>query len=75
MMVKWPVSVVVTANRIILTDPYVAARQASFQCEDGVWYFENLDAVNRVLLNNEIMPTQRVSLQSGDRLVLGRTEI
>ncbi len=63
------------ANRIILTDPYVAADQARFQYEDGVWYFENLDSLNRVLLNNEVLPTRRVSLQSGDRLVLGRTEI
>jgi len=62
-------------NRVILTDPYVAPNQAAFQYEGGVWYFENLDNINRVLLNNEVLPAQRVSLQSGDRLVLGRTEI
>jgi len=62
-------------NGIILTDPYVAPAQASFRCEDGIWYFQNLDNTNRVLLNNEILSTQKISLQSGDRLVLGRTEI
>ncbi len=62
-------------NQVILTDPYVAPEQAVFQCEDGVWYFENLDVINPALLNNEILPSQRVGLQSGDRLVLGRTEI
>ncbi|MCP4769619.1 MAG: FHA domain-containing protein [Gammaproteobacteria bacterium] len=62
-------------NRIVLTDPYIAPDQASFQCEDGCWYFENHDNTNRVLLNNEVLSVQKVSLQSGDRLVLGRTEI
>jgi hypothetical protein len=62
-------------NHVILTDPYIAPDQASFQCEGGVWYFQNLDNTNRVLLNNEILPAQRVKLQTGDRLVLGRTEI
>ncbi|MCP3688713.1 MAG: FHA domain-containing protein [Gammaproteobacteria bacterium] len=62
-------------NRVILNDPFVAPNQASFQYVDGVWYFENLDQLNRVLLNNEYLDSQRVSLQSGDRLVLGRTEI
>lgn len=62
-------------NTVTLTDPYVAPDQATFQCEDGVWYFQNLDNTNRVLLNNEILPAQRVKLQTGDRLVLGRTEI
>ena len=56
-------------NTITLTDPYVAPDQATFQCEDGVWYFQNLDNTNRVLLNNEILPAQRVKLQTGDRLV------
>ncbi len=62
-------------NYVTLTDPYVAPDQATFQCEAGVWYFQNLDNTNRVLLNNEILPAQRVKLQTGDRLVLGRTEI
>ena len=62
-------------NHVTLTDPYVAPEQAIFQCEGGVWYFQNLDNTNRVLLNNEILPAQRIKLQTGDRLVLGRTEI
>lgn len=62
-------------NYVILADPYVAPDQATFQCEGGVWYFQNLDNTNRILLNDEILPAQRVKLQTGDRLMLGRTEI
>ncbi len=62
-------------NDIVLTDPYVAPAQASFKIEDGCWIFENHDDTNRVMLNNEDLPTPKVSLKSGDRLRLGRTEI
>jgi hypothetical protein len=62
-------------NQVTLADPYVAPEQAVFQCEGGVWYFQNLDNTNRILLNNEILPAPRVKLKTGDRLVLGRTEI
>lgn len=62
-------------NDIVLTDPYVAPAQASFRCEDGRWFFENHDDTNPVLLNNDDLPAQKVSLESGDRLQLGRTEV
>ncbi len=62
-------------NRVVLTDPYIAANQAAFVCADGRWFFENHDDTNRVLLNKEVLAAPRVELQSGDRLVLGRTEI
>jgi len=62
-------------NQIVLADPYVAPGQGCFLCDEGCWFFENHDDTNRVLLNNEILQSERVSLKSGDRLVLGRTEI
>jgi len=62
-------------NQVVLTDPYVAAEPASFDYEDGRWYFVNLDETNRVLRNGASLPAQRVALQAGDRLTVGRTEI
>lgn len=62
-------------NLVVLTDPYVAPEQGSFQFEDGQWFFVNNDDTNRVLLNGEGLSAQKVGLHPGDCLMLGRTEI
>ena len=61
-------------NDVVLSDPYVAARQALVEAVDGRWMLKVLDHTNPVLINGELVDDSAI-LHSGDKLTLGRTRL
>lgn len=62
-------------NDVVLYDPYVAPEQLKLIKQDGQWTIKILDETNPVLLNGYPIEEDDVVLNSGDKLVVGRTHI
>ncbi len=63
------------ANDLVLTDPYVAPEQIRCEKHHDRWLLSILDRTNPVLLNGTPVLDDTVAVRSGDRLMVGRTEL
>lgn len=62
-------------NDIILSDPHVSAQHLSIDYDGENWWVEDLGSKNSFLINAKQQAGRKTSLQSGDVLKAGLTEI
>lgn len=63
------------SNDLVLTDPYVAPRQLLLERSETGWRVSVLERSNEVLLNGQPLLADSATVDSGDRLTVGRTEL
>lgn len=62
-------------NDVILSDPYIAPDQVQLEREGEQWQLLVLDRTNPIVLNGEAVTADKVPVNSGDIITLGRTRI
>jgi len=63
------------SNDIILADPHVAPDQVKFRYVDDVWVMDVVDETNPVLINGSPVSGDNIRIHSGDKIILGRTNL
>lgn len=68
------------SNDIVLTDPYVAPQQLRIyrlgvDANEVGWYINVLDVTNPVLVNGEPLEAPTATVQPGDTITVGRTQM
>ncbi len=62
-------------NNIVLTDPAISRRHASFEVRDGRFYVRDLGSLNGILVNGRKIGNDEVELSDGDEIAIGRSVI
>ncbi|KGK01095.1 FHA domain-containing protein [Thalassotalea sp. ND16A] len=62
-------------NDIILSDPHVCPEHLSLQCEDGIWFVDDLESLNGSILADKQSITRRHTIESGDIIQLGKSQL
>ncbi len=61
------------SNDLVLTDHYVAAEQLRLRESNMEWFLDILDTTNPVLVNGQPVKNSQIKIQSGDKVMIGRT--
>ena len=63
------------SNDIILSDPHVCAQHLSINCEDGIWYIDDLESLNGTMQANKAPVKSKQVINSGDIVHVGKSQL